>query len=411
MNISSGVEVGDRVDDLRILIVWRAQFLGAHGGMERVCSNMANHFCRNDDEVEILYCNKNNRGEPYFPLENNVKLVNMLAGVKDGHAKVFPFWAGAVREFLRIFNKDGMFTFVSKRKNGVLKVPVRKEIERFHPQAIISFDPETTLLLRESLGYGCRIPVITMFHFPLSRSIRNKSGEEYKAIRSSYASQLLTEDAEQEFQKVFPGAKSICIPNVVLPCDIPADLRDKKDHRIVYVARFGRDTKRQHILVRAFSSLASRFPDWKLYIYGSHGDKYAASITDFIHEKELDEQIHVEPPTKDIYAVCRMGDIVGFPSAYEGFGLALAEAMNAGLPAVGFRSAAGVNRLIKDGNNGFLADDSVESFADKLRLLMENDSLRVQMGESARKSVEKFLPDHVWKQWDSLLLEAVENGK
>ena len=242
---------------MRILIAWRAQFLGAHGGMERVCSNMANHFCRNGDEVEILYCNKNNRGEPYFPLENNVKLANMLAGIKDGHAKAFPFWAGVVREFLRIFNKDGMFTFVSKRKNGVLKVPVRKEIERFHPQAIISFDPETTLLLRESLGYGCRIPVITMFHFPLSRSIRNKSGEEYKAIRSSYASQLLTEDAEQEFQKVFPGAKSICIPNVVLPCDIPADLRDKKDHRIVYVARFGRDTKRQHILVRAFSSLAS----------------------------------------------------------------------------------------------------------------------------------------------------------
>lgn len=396
---------------MKILIVWRAQFLGAHGGMERVCSNMANHFCRNGDEVEILYCNKHDGGEPYFPLENKVKLVNMLSGVKDGHAKAFPLWAGCVREFLRIFNKDFMFTFVSKRKNGVLKTPVKKEMERFHPQVIVSFDPETTLLLRESLGYEYETPVITMFHFPLSRSIRNKSGAEYKAIRSSYASQLLTEDAEQEFQKVFPGAKSVCIPNVVLPCDTPADLRDKKDHRIVYIARFGRDTKRQHILVRAFSTLAGRFPDWQLYIYGSHGDKYAVSIKKFIHEKGLDRQIHVEPPTKDIYAVYRRADIVGFPSAYEGFGLSLAEAMNAGLPGIGFRAAPGVNRLIKDGENGLLADDSMESFADKLQVLMGNESLRIQMGKNARKSVERFLPGQVWKQWDNLLREAVVNKK
>lgn len=411
MNTSSGVEAENRVDVLRILIIWRAQFLGAHGGMERVCSNMANHFCRNGDEVEILYCNKNDGGTPYFPLENKVKLVNMLSGIKDGHRRAFPFWAGCVREFLRVFNKDSMFTFVSKRKNGVLKIPVRKEIERFHPQVIVSFDPETTLLVRESLGYEYGTPVITMFHFPLSHSIRNKSGAEYKAIQSSYASQLLTEDAEQEFQKVFPRAKSVCIPNVVLPCDRPADLRHKKDHRIVYVARFGRDTKRQHILVRAFSTLAARFPEWQLYVYGSHGDKYAASITNFIHEKGLDRQIHVEPPTKDIYAVYRMGDIVGFPSAYEGFGLALAETMNAGLPAVGFRSSAGVNRLIEDGVNGLLADDSIDSFADKLKLLMESESLRVKMGENARKSVKRFLPDQVWKQWDNLLQEAVRDGK
>ena len=57
--------------------------------------------------------------------------------------------------------------------------------------------------------------------------------------------------------------------------------------------------------------------------------------------------------TNDVPDVLRQGDIFAFPSAYEGFGLSLAEAMSMGLPAVGYKSCSAVNELIVDGKNGF----------------------------------------------------------
>lgn len=55
--------------------------------------------------------------------------------------------------------------------------------------------------------------------------------------------------------------------------------------------------------------------------------------------------------------MCRMfcgRGYFAFPSAYEGFGLSLAEAMSMGLPAVGYKSCSAVNELIVDGKNGFV---------------------------------------------------------
>ena len=57
--------------------------------------------------------------------------------------------------------------------------------------------------------------------------------------------------------------------------------------------------------------------------------------------------------------------VCAFPSKYEGFPLALTEAMSAGLPCVGFKSCTGVNGLIVDGENGFLVEDGICDFAKK----------------------------------------------
>ena len=42
------------------------------------------------------------------------------------------------------------------------------------------------------------------------------------------------------------------------------------------------------------------------------------------------------------------------PAEHEGWGLAVTEAIAAGVPAVGFADCPGVNQLIRDGENGVL---------------------------------------------------------
>ena len=95
---------------------------------------------------------------------------------------------------------------------------------------------------------------------------------------------------------------------------------------------------------------------------------------------------------------------MAFPSRFEGFGLALAEGMVAGLPAVGFKNTPGVSELISDGVNGFLADD-IDDFSKKLKCLMQNKQLRFDMGCHAQKSIEQYCPEKILKQW----LELIEN--
>ena len=61
--------------------------------------------------------------------------------------------------------------------------------------------------------------------------------------------------------------------------------------------------------------------------------------------------------------------------------------MALGIPTI--MSPVGVNKdIIQDGKNGFLAS-SKEEWIEKLSLLIENESLRTQLGEAGRKTVEK----------------------
>ena len=109
---------------------------------------------------------------------------------------------------------------------------------------------------------------------------------------------------------------------------------------------------------------------------------------------------HVE----DVY---QKADIFAFPSAYEGFGLALVEAMSAGLPAVAFKECTSVNELIKNGETGFLVEDGTKPLAEKLAYLMKNKDMRIRFGERAHLEAEKFSPLHVWDAWEKLLNDTI----
>ena len=114
--------------------------------------------------------------------------------------------------------------------------------------------------------------------------------------------------------------------------------------------------------------------------------------------------------TDNVLDVYNKAAIFAFPSAYEGFGLALTEAMSAGLPAVGCKSCPAVNELIKDGENGFLCENGVDAFAQALEKLMSDEELREKMGQAAKEDMKQYAPDKIWDMWEKLI-EQVAQGK
>lgn len=75
---------------------------------------------------------------------------------------------------------------------------------------------------------------------------------------------------------------------------------------------------------------------------------------------------------------------------YEPFGLVLVEAMACGLPVV-CTDGKGNRDLIKDGETGFMVwERDASQLADKIQLLLENDDLRMEMGEKAKAFSQQF---------------------
>ena len=89
-----------------------------------------------------------------------------------------------------------------------------------------------------------------------------------------------------------------------------------------------------------------------------------------------------------------LADIFLFPSAMEGFGLTVVEAMSAGLPVV-TSDRGSLPELVVDGEGGFVCDPSrPERFVERLALLLCDRALRAKFGAANRERVDRLF------RWD-----------
>jgi glycosyltransferase involved in cell wall biosynthesis len=103
-----------------------------------------------------------------------------------------------------------------------------------------------------------------------------------------------------------------------------------------------------------------------------------------------------DPHLAQLVAGARM---LVFPSLYEGFGMPLVEAMEAGLPIVGARAGATPETV---GDAGLLVDpNDAEAFADAMSRLASDDELRAQLVAAGHRQAAKFT-------WDRAAQSALE---
>ena len=116
----------------------------------------------------------------------------------------------------------------------------------------------------------------------------------------------------------------------------------------------------------------------------------------------IENQVKICGYSNNTLEVYQNADIHAFPTAHEGFGLAIADGQATGLPTIGFSYAPAVNELVKDGRNGFLAKD-IDDFANKLAILMKDKNLRIEFGRNAVEDTKKYAPENIIAQWTDLL--------
>jgi len=95
-------------------------------------------------------------------------------------------------------------------------------------------------------------------------------------------------------------------------------------------------------------------------------------------------------PHRDLPLYYNAADICVVPSYYESFGLVAVEAMACGTPVIASR-VGGLKETVLDGRSGYLVPwRCPEPFAERLELLLSNETLRRSMGREARAAAERF---------------------
>ncbi len=160
--------------------------------------------------------------------------------------------------------------------------------------------------------------------------------------------------------------------------------------RFIHVGRFT-EAKNHIMLVNAFSLVHKEKPKTELYFVGE--GELEESVRECVRGLKLSEAVTFCGATDNVFPFLNQADVFVFPSKWEGLGIALAEAMASGLPAIA-TSVDGIPDLITDGVDGFLVDMSVESLA-KAMLQMFDLKLRMRIGKAAKQKAKKLLSAQV----------------
>lgn len=395
---------------MRIILAYFSQFVNRSGGMEHVCCEFADAMTARGHQVHIVYASLL-KGEPFYHIEEEVNLHNLFHlcpkdPIDSGKYLTHPqkIW----REIIRTFSKNEAKEWSSQHRNQRYHQLLEQLFIEINPDVIVSFEPRTTA----SVLYGGKHfkPIITMMHFNPEFILGTATHAEKESIEKSDFVQVLMPSYKEKVENICPMAHVLSIPNPVPQYAVQADLKKKKDfYTIINVARFDKKQKQQHLLVQAFSQLEGVFPNWNLELWGDpqNNQAYIEELKSLVIAKNLQDRIFFRGTTDDVMSVYIHSDIFCLPSIYEGFPLAMTEAMSAGLPAVGLNICPAVNEIIKDGQNGYLSDFDINSLAETLGILMKDRDKRIAMGAYAHESMKQYSPKSIWDRWEKLIIQCI----
>ena len=148
--------------------------------------------------------------------------------------------------------------------------------------------------------------------------------------------------------------------------------------------------KRLDDLLRAAVILRDRIPPVRVRIVGEGPESARLHA---LHDRlRLGDTVTFlgEIPRQALAVEYVRADCFCLPTVQEGFGIAFAEAMAAGLPVVACRAAA-VPEMVEDRRTGLLVNrESPEELAMALETLLMNDGLRADLGATGAARVAAF---------------------
>ncbi|MBP0018233.1 MAG: hormogonium polysaccharide biosynthesis glycosyltransferase HpsP [Cyanobacteria bacterium SBLK] len=156
------------------------------------------------------------------------------------------------------------------------------------------------------------------------------------------------------------------------------------------------------LLFPALATLQSENIDFHFVLAGSNSQDpdYERSVVRMVEDAGLRSRTTITGFVKgeDKLALLQDADLFVLPSYYENFGIAVAEAMLAGLPVL-ISNKVYIWNAIQEADAGWVTQCDREDITDKLRLALQHPKQRQTKGENARKlAIDKYSWEAIAKQ-------------
>lgn len=181
--------------------------------------------------------------------------------------------------------------------------------------------------------------------------------------------------------------------NSILPIE-----RKSKENVVLVVGRLSERHKKILRILESWKAIEEdkTLDEWKLQIVGDGEDRG-------LYEKEIKEK-HLQRIEmvgyKQPLSYYKKAKIFLMTSAYEGFPMVLVEAQQNAVALLAMDSYESLHEIIQNEHNGILVEDgNVKEFAEKLKLLMEDNELRNKLTDYGLVTCQRFAVSKVVDKW------------
>lgn len=172
--------------------------------------------------------------------------------------------------------------------------------------------------------------------------------------------------------------------------------------RVVALARYAPE-KRLDRMIRWFAEATSEsnLQAWRLELYGEGPERGALEAV--IRSCDAEDRVALMGPTDDVAAVLATARLNLLTSQYEGFGMCMVEAAQAGVVSLAVACSPGFDEVAVGLRATLVDPDDEGAFTDALRELLRNPDELDRRGEEARAAVQIFAPDRIIDSWAALI--------
>lgn len=300
--------------------------------------------------------------------------------------------------------------------------PFPSTAQRAIALAMLSAVPASYPIVLDGLAFGalpeagalrCRTPLIALVHQPLALdpSLDTRQADTFReterAALAAAARVIVTSEATARILMADYAVPSQRI-NVVRPGNDPVPPAPGSNDGVVRLLSVGSvvPIKGFDVLIGAVATLTDMA--WRLTIAGdrTRNPAAAAQLDADIEAYGLGDRIAIlgAVPPERINELLLASDIFVLASRFEGYGMALAEALAHGIPIVSTMTGA-IPQTVTAGTGLLVPPDDAAALAQALRCLIGAPAKRRRLAMNARAAAAR-LP--TWRESARLFVDAVE---
>lgn len=273
-------------------------------------------------------------------------------------------------------------------------------------------------ILGRLCGNKAKVPKIIYtahgFHFYKGAPLINRTVFKWAEMWLARYTDVIITINQEDYQtaqkfKLHKSGKIYYIPGVGVDTSLISEAKPKREEIInqigankdsILLISIGElnKNKNNEVIIKALGKLKDHKIHYLLCGIGHRKDE----LYSLARECGLEDNVHFLGYRSDIPELLKSCDIFVMPSYREGLSRSLMEAMSAGLPCIVSRIRGNVD-LILEGKGGFLHDpNDIEKLTKVINILVEDHSLRYDMGINNFERVRKFDIENVKEEINTI---------